>query len=74
MKTVRIDVENEFEADVFAAVLDEEKIPYRLISHHSMAYNGLFQMTMGWGHVEIPEVHLEKAEELLQNIRASQSE
>ena len=67
-------MENEFEADVFAALLDEERIPHTLINHHSMAYNGLFQMTMGWGHFEIPESYLEKADELLRAMRASQPE
>ena len=49
-------------------------IPHTLINHHSMAYNGLFQMTMGWGHFEIPESYLEKADELLRAMRASQPE
>lgn len=74
MKTARIILENEFEADVFSMMLDDERIPHTFISHHSSAYDGLFQMTTGWGHMEFPEVYLEKAEALLQNLRESRQE
>ena len=69
MKTIRIDMDNEIEADAFSAILDAEGIPHMVVSHHSLAYNGLFQMTMGWGHMEIPEEYLERARELYQNYK-----
>lgn len=74
MKMLRIELDNEFEADVFSDLLENENIPNVVISHRSLAYNGLFQITTGWGHVEIPEAFHEKASELLQNYRASQNE
>lgn len=71
MKIFRIDLDNEFEADVFAALLDEEKIPHAVINHYDLAYDGLFQMTMGWGHIDIPEEYQEKAKTLYQNYKKS---
>lgn len=71
MKIFRIELDNEFEADVFAAILKEENIPHTVVSHNSLAYDGLFQMTMGWGHIEIPEEYKKIAAELLLNYRNS---
>lgn len=71
MKRFRIPIDNEFEADVFGALLEAESIPFVVIDHRSMAFDGLFQMTMGWGHLEVPEVYREQAEVLLQNYKTS---
>lgn len=64
-------MENKFEADVFQGMLQEERIPYIVISHYDLAYGGLFQMTTGWGHIEVPEEYEEKATELFQIYKKS---
>lgn len=64
-------MENEFEADVIAAMLDEENIPNQVISHASLAYDGLFQMTLGWGHLEVPEEFQEKTLKLIDDYKES---
>jgi hypothetical protein len=69
MKTIRINLDNEFEAEAFAAILEAESIPHVVVSHYSLAYNGLFQMTTGWGHVEIPEQFEERALALYQDYK-----
>lgn len=69
VKTIRIDLENGFEADQFAAVLETEQIPHTIINHHSLAYDGLFQMTRGWGHMEVPAEFGDRALELLRVYR-----
>ena len=74
MKIIRIELDNEFEADIFGALLEEERIPYAVINHHSLAYDGLFQMSMGWGHIEIPEEYQEKAVEIFQSYKRSLKE
>ncbi|KUK52930.1 MAG: Uncharacterized protein XD78_1607 [Desulfotomaculum sp. 46_296] len=74
MKIFRIELDNEIEAEIFAAFLEEEGIPYAVINHHSLAYDGLFQMIMGWGHIEIPEEYKEKAVEIFQSYKDSLSE
>jgi len=71
MKTFRIELDNQFEADVFAAILKEENIPHTIVNHYSLAYDGLFQMTTGWGHMEISEGYQEKAMELFLNYKKS---
>ena len=35
---------------------------------------GLFQMIMGWGHIEIPEEHKEKAVEIFRSYKNSLTE
>jgi len=59
MDTIRLSIENQFEADIFTNILDEEHI------------DGLFEMTMGWGYVEIPQEFKEKAEELYKEFKES---
>lgn len=63
----KIPMNNSFEADLFAAMLEEEGIPYAVVDHSSLVFDGLFQMTMGWGHVEVPEEFRNVAEVLLKN-------
>jgi len=74
MKSFRLELDNAFEADVFTAMLEDEGIPYNIVNHFSLAYGNLFQMTTGWGHIEVPEEYQEKAEELFQNYKKSMTE
>ncbi len=71
MDTIRLSIENKFEADIFTNILDEENISYDLIETHSLAYDGIFEMTMGWGYVEIPQEFKEKAQELYKEFKES---
>lgn len=73
MKTFQITLDNEFEADVLVSMFEQEKIPHSVVSHHSSAYDGLFQMTLGWGHLEIPEEYRQKSEALLEDYRNLQN-
>lgn len=70
----RLEIKNEFEADIFCNILEEEGIPYALVCNDSLVYDGLFKMTLGWGHVEIPEEHKEKALELFRRYNESSEE
>lgn len=60
-----------FEADLFCTMLRTEGIPFVLLDHSSLVFDGLFQMTMGWGHVEVPEAFEEAAEVLYDTMRTS---
>ncbi|MHB1485556.1 MAG: hypothetical protein ACYCYI_12980 [Saccharofermentanales bacterium] len=71
MKYFRIELDNNFEADVLSALFEEEKIPFRVFNHYDLAYDGLFQLTTGWGHFEIQEEYQEKAEKIFQNYKNS---
>ncbi len=61
MDTFRIKLDNQFEAELYTNILDEESIPHVLITNNSLTYNGIFELTMGWGCVEIPIEHEKKA-------------
>ena len=47
-------LENEVEAQVLGHALEKREIPHLLKSYHDSAYDGLFQLQKGWGHLEAP--------------------
>ena len=47
-------IDNEVQTCLICSLLDEQKIPYFAKSYHDMAYDGLFQNSKGWGHLEAP--------------------
>jgi hypothetical protein len=67
-------LEHEIEADHLALVLRSKQIPHVLVSHADTAFDGLFQMTRGWGHVEAPEAHRDEILSILNDIRLSRSD
>jgi hypothetical protein len=55
-KTVRVArLESEVQAQLLDAVLNDRGIPHVIRSYHDAALDGMFQSTLGWGHVEAPE-------------------
>ena len=46
---------NEIEAQLMDSILTERQIPHLMKSYHDTAYDGIFQVQKGWGHVEAPE-------------------
>ncbi|MBN2536420.1 MAG: hypothetical protein JXB88_26285 [Spirochaetales bacterium] len=55
-KTIRIvDFKNEFEAKLFCKILDDNNIPYYLKSLNDTAYDGIYQLSQGWGFLESSE-------------------
>ena len=53
-------LDNAEQARALGALLTEEDIPHVLLSYHDTAYDGLFQGTRGWGHVEAPAEYREE--------------
>jgi hypothetical protein len=47
-------LDNEIEAQLMASILMERNIPHRMKSYHDSAYDGIFQVQKGWGHIEAP--------------------
>ncbi len=74
MKVFRIEIKDEFEADIFANILAEEGIPHAVIGNESLVYNGLFKMTMGWGFIEIPEKYKDRTLNLYSSYKESLKE
>jgi hypothetical protein len=48
-------LKNEIEAMLLDEILTEKQIPHLIRSYHDSAYDGLWQMQTGWGHIEAPE-------------------
>ena len=67
-------LENEIEAERLMAELTNQNIPHCIISYHDSAFDGLFQLYRGWGHVEAPPDYKETIVSILQAIRESSSE
>jgi len=47
-------LENEVEAQVLGHALEKQEIPHLIKTYHDSAYDGLFQLQKGWGHLEAP--------------------
>ena len=43
------------QAKTLEAVLKDQGIPHVMKTYHDSAYDGLFQGSMGWGHIEAAE-------------------
>ena len=62
-------LENEIESLRLASELDARMIPYAMRSYRDTAYDGLFQLSAGWGHVEAPAEYKDEVTEILAIIR-----
>jgi hypothetical protein len=59
-----VKLQNEVEASIMKAALEERKIPHTIRSFHDSAYDGLYQMQSGWGAVEAGEEYRAAIEEI----------
>ncbi len=66
-------LDNEIQARLLSALLDEEGITHLLRSYHDSAYDGLFQTERGWGHVEADEKDGERILALIAGMKESES-
>jgi hypothetical protein len=62
-------LENSFEAQVLDSILAERDIPHLMRSYHDTAYDGLYQVVKGWGHVSAPPSYKEEIMEILSDLR-----
>jgi len=65
-------IENLVEAQVLESVLKEREIPCRIRSFHDTAYDGLFQMQLGWGEIYAPAEHKQEILEILHEIEKNE--
>lgn len=64
-------LENEVQARLLSALLDEENIAHLLRSYHDSAYDGLFQAERGWGHIEARPEDQARIRELIDELKRS---
>jgi hypothetical protein len=69
----RIDIRDEIEWQQLRAVLEEREIPHYVRSYHDSAYDGLFQLQLGWGYVETPARYGSEVNRLLTSLRDHRS-
>lgn len=62
-------LDNEFEAQLLASILEEREIPHRLRTYHDTAFDGLFQTQKGWGVVQAPDAYADEVREIIADIR-----
>ncbi len=62
-------MENEIESLRLASELDTRGIPFAMRSYHDTAYNGLYQFSAGWGHVEAPAAYRQEILDILTLMR-----
>ncbi|MCL5270007.1 MAG: hypothetical protein M1457_05530 [bacterium] len=63
-------LDNEVEAQLLDSLLDEASIPHMMHSYHDAAYDGMFQLQMGWGCVIAPVQRRAEILDLLADLRA----
>jgi hypothetical protein len=64
------DIRDEIEGQRLRAILEHEGIPHHIRSYHDSAYDGLFQVQLGWGYVEAPTGHKGRIRAILEDLRA----
>lgn len=62
-------IENRFEGDRIAQVLEERGIPYMITSFLDTAYDGLYLPQKGWGKVMVPEAFRGPAEQMVAEVK-----
>ena len=60
---------NEIEAQLLDGELAELDIPHLMKSYYDGAFDGVYQFSKGWGHVEAPSEFREKILEILSDLR-----
>lgn len=60
---------SKIEADILSEFLKRNSIPHIIKSYHDSAYDGIFQLQMGWGHVESDITYKEIIINFLNEIR-----
>ena len=58
--------ENEAEANVIKAILEEHGIYAEIKSFHDTAYDGLFQHQYGWGVIRVKETDVSEAQKIIE--------
>ena len=67
-------IRNEIEAMCLKGELEGRGIPHAIQSNYDLAYDGLFQFSSGWGHVEAPSDCRDAILEILGVIRQPTAE
>ena len=62
-------LDSEIEARLLAAILEDRGIAHQIRSYHDTAYDGIFQLTKGWGALRAPQSAKDEILSILADIR-----
>ena len=62
-------LDNIIEAQLVESILNEQNIPHFIRSFHDTAYDGLFQVQMGWGKLCAPLSYKQEIIEIINDVR-----
>mgnify|MGYP006291246717 CR=1 FL=1 len=62
-------LDNEIQSNYLDEILKERKIPHIIKSYRDSAYDGLFQTSKGWGHIEAPEEYRDEIMEIIKELK-----
>jgi hypothetical protein len=62
-------LENEIQAQLLDDILTEQNIPHIMRSYRDLVYDGLFQMSKGWGRIDAPEQYKDEILAILETIK-----
>jgi hypothetical protein len=65
----KIQIENQFIETILCDELDKNNIKFSIRTFHDLAYNGLFQMSHGYGYIEIEDADEKKANTIYKKIK-----
>jgi hypothetical protein len=63
-------LDNIIEAQLVKSILNEQSIPHLIRSFHDTAYDGLFQVQMGWGKLCAPLSYKQEITKILNDVRS----
>ncbi len=70
-----LELQNGVFASLLSEVLEDERIPHRLVSYYDPAYAGIFQTQSGaWGHLEAPPEYREQIETIVRDLESAQGQ
>jgi hypothetical protein len=69
----RIQIENQFIETILCNELDKNNIKYSIRTFHDLAYDGLFQISHGYGYIEIDDVDEKIANAIYNKIKSVNS-
>jgi hypothetical protein len=62
-------LEDEIEAGLLAAILEERGVPHMIRSYYDTAYDGLYQSQKGWGLISAPAAFHREILQVLDDVR-----
>lgn len=62
-------VDNEVQAQLVDSILSDRGIPHVMRSYHDSAYDGLFQTSMGWGHIEASQAFRDEILAVIEDVK-----